>query len=194
MNCAGCIESSKTWVEQVIVKYNFCPFAHHDVMNNRVRYQCCVLEDNAGTPVSADTSEAAVARLLTSLAAEFAYLEQHADTETTLLILPSGADDFYIYLNLLAIAEQYLRDEGYEGVFQIASFHPQYVFAGSASDDPANYTNRSPYPMLHILREASLERVLADFADPEMIPERNIEFARRKGALFFAVILAKLKA
>lgn len=189
MDFNRCIEVSKAWVEQVIVKYNFCPFARHDVVNQRVRYHVCDLAEENEPEGKNELTAERVERLLNCLQAEFAHLRENPNTETTLVILPTGASDFYTYLDVLAIAEQYLADEGYEGELQIASFHPHYVFAGSDEDDAANYTNRSPYPMLHILREESLAKALANYAEPEAIPERNIEFARRKGAAFFADIL-----
>jgi hypothetical protein len=102
-------------------------------------------------------------------------------TETTLLILPEGCTQFNDFLDLTAMAEQLLIDQGYEGVYQLASFHPDYCFAGEDENDPANYTNRSPYPMLHIIREASIEQALKTYPNPELIPERNIELTRKLG-------------
>ena len=81
-----------------------------------------------------------------------------------------------------------MQKSGYEGVYQLASFHPLYRFAGSKADDAANYTNRSVYPMLHLLREASIEKALQHYADPEQIPENNIRFARGKGVLYMKAL------
>ena len=89
------------------------------------------------------------------------------------------------YLDLVEMAEDLIEEEDYEGVYQVASFHPDYLFAGSDSEDPANYTNRSPYPMLHLLREESIEKALEHYSgDPDEIPERNIRFAREKGLAY----------
>jgi len=91
------------------------------------------------------------------------------------------AENFDDYLDFLEISNQLLIDQGYEGVFQLASFHPDYCFADTSPDDPANYTNRSPWPMLHIIREASLEQVLQNYPNPEDIPQRNIDYCRQLG-------------
>ena len=168
------------WVQQVIVKYNICPFARAEVEQQRIRYSVC--------------SEQETAQVLTALLAEWQWLDEHSETETTMLILDNGFADFEDYLDLVDFVNELLVLEDYEGVYQIATFHPEYQFADSELDDAANFTNRSPFPVLHILREASLEKALAEYADPEGIPERNIEFARRKGASFFADILKKIKA
>ena len=106
------------------------------------------------------------------------------------LILPDVCADFDDFLDLLGIAEDLLAEQGYEGVYQLASFHPDYCFADQNENDPANYTNRSPYPTLHLLREASLERVLGEDADPDLIPQRNIDFARRQGLDRMRALLA----
>jgi hypothetical protein len=113
--------------------------------------------------------------------------------ETTLLVLTEGLEDFDDYLDLLEIAEALLADRGYEGTFQLASFHPDYVFADAEPDDPANFTNRSPYPMWHLLREAGLERALEHHPDPEGIPARNVEAMRELGHEALSEALAKLR-
>ncbi|MDH5711889.1 MAG: DUF1415 domain-containing protein, partial [Gammaproteobacteria bacterium] len=102
-------------------------------------------------------------------------------TETTLLVFAEGFKDFGDYLDLVELAQDLLADQGYEGIYQIASFHPDYCFADAELDDAANYTNRSPYPMLHLIREASMEKALAHYPEPEKIPERNVEYARELG-------------
>jgi hypothetical protein len=173
------IAQTADWVQQVIVKYNICPFARAEVERQSMRYSVC--------------SEQEMEHVLTALLNEWQWLDAHPETETTLVILDKGFVEFAEYLDLLDFANELLVVEGYEGVYQIASFHPNYQFADSELDDAANFTNRSPFPVLHILREASLEKALIDYSDPESIPERNIEFARRKGALFFADILMKIK-
>ena len=118
--------------------------------------------------------------LLHELVAECRRLDADADADiaTTLLIAPAGMDDFEVYLDWLELSERLLEDLEYVGVYQLASFHPDYVFDGVEAGDPANATNRSPYPMLHILREAELERALASYPDPESIPERNMATLR----------------
>ena len=108
-------------------------------------------------------------------------LMANENIETSLLILPENFEDFYDYLNLIDEIEEQIISPLYEGVFQIASFHPQYLFEGSTDNDPANYTNRSPYPMIHILRESSLDVAIDSHPGTEKIPDNNIAFAKMKG-------------
>ncbi|RUO64030.1 hypothetical protein SAMN06297229_1798 [Pseudidiomarina planktonica] len=174
---ANYIEHTQRWVEQLIVKYNICPFARRELERNSIRYV-----------VAEQQSPQAV---LTQLIDECTYLDEHPETETTLFILPHGYEGFYQYLDLLDLANDLLLAQNYEGVYQLASFHPDYCFDGELQSDAANYTNRAPYPILHLLRESSLEQALANYEDPENIPQRNMEFARRKGADFFEQILTQ---
>ncbi|WOT04145.1 DUF1415 domain-containing protein [Shewanella youngdeokensis] len=167
---------TENWVKQVIMKYNICPFARREVERASIRY--------------AVIDESALKTVLNALIEECIYLDKHPDVETTLFILPRGFEGFYPYLDLVDIATDLLFEQGYEGQYQLASFHPDYCFEGEPQDSAANYTNRSPYPTLHIIREASMELALANYADPESIPERNIAFAERKGSAFFMQLLA----
>ena len=96
-------------------------------------------------------------------------------------------------VDFLAVAEALLVEQGYEGTYQLASFHPDYCFDGAEQDDPANFTNRSPWPMLHLLREAGLEHALAHYPDPEAIPERNIERMGQLGSERLSAELAALR-
>ncbi len=89
---------------------------------------------------------------------------------------------------MASIAEQLLKEKGYEGVYQLASFHPMYRFASSVKNDAADYTNRSIYPMLQFLRETSIDKALTHYENPENIPERNIDFARKKGLTFMKLL------
>ncbi len=111
-------------------------------------------------------------------------LNKDPSIETTLLIHPDVLQDFHDYNQFLNYVDKFLLDSGFEGVYQIASFHPDYQFDGTNADDAENYTNRSPYPMLHILREESLERAIAEYPDVEQIPARNVvlmnSFGRHK--------------
>jgi hypothetical protein len=161
------IESTRCWIEKVVIGENFCPFARRVMEQDAIRFTVCHEAD----PVEA----------LQTLIAEIRQLDARPELETGLLILPQGFADFDAYLDLVALAEQLLVEQGYEGVYQLASFHPEYRFADSEAVDAADYTNRSPWPMLHLLREASLERALADYPDPEGIPQRNIQHARARG-------------
>ncbi len=131
---------------------------------------------------------------LTALANEFEFLNSNENIETTLIIFSEGFIDFLQYLDLVDKGERLLTKEDYEGVYQLASFHPQYLFAGSDENDAANYTNRSPYPMLHILREESITRALENFDDPDSIPEKNIDFAKTKGLEYMKMLAASCMA
>ncbi|MCG9696903.1 DUF1415 domain-containing protein [Shewanella sp. Isolate11] len=167
------------WVEIVIMKYNICPFARKEVLANSIRY--LVIEAHK------------LDQVLSELISECQFLDQHPEIETSLFILPRGFEGFYLYLDLVDIANDLLIEQGYEGIYQLASFHPDYCFDGEAQDSPTNYTNRAPYPTLHIIREASMELALAQYDAPESIPERNIAFAERKGSQFFIDLLARCK-
>jgi len=172
------INSTRTWLNTFIIAFNICPFAKREQQRNSIRYQV----------VQSDRFDTALELLIV----ECGFLDSHHETETTLLIFPNGFNDFDDYLDLLAMAEQLLMDQGYEGVYQLASFHPDYCFESTTDlkEDPANYTNRSPYPMLHIIREASIERAVAKHPDPENIPTNNIKLTRELGLKKLKTLLA----
>lgn len=125
-----------------------------------------------------------------TLIAEMILLDDEADIETTLIILPDRFSDFHQYLDLVRSAESTVTRAGNDGIYQIASFHPDYLFAGSDPDDPANYTNRSLYPMLHLLRESSITKAIANYPDTAEIPNQNIAFAREKGLVYMQLLRA----
>ena len=168
------ISQTKKWIVDVVVACNFCPFAAKEVKRGSIHYQVI---SNAERDV-----------ILKALTAAFHQLDSEKEIETTLLILPEGFSDFTDYLDLVADAEDMLAEQGYEGIYQVASFHPEYLFEDSVSLDPANYTNRSPYPMLHILREESVTRAIDSYPDPENIPQRNIDFANQKGLAYMRLL------
>lgn len=173
------INSVKYWIEKTIIGFNFCPFAKREFDNDKIHYE--VVDDGN------------VAEQLHALVNEFQRLNNNESVETTIIIYLIGLESFFDYLDFLEVANQLLADEGYEGVYQLASFHPDYCFSDVKQDDPSNYTNRSPYPVIHIIREASLERVLAKYPNPELIPLKNIELARLKGEAFLEAILTESK-
>ena len=115
-------------------------------------------------------------------------MDENEQVETALIIFPNTFEQFDDYLDLVSLAESLLKKEDYEGIYQVASFHPQYRFAGAPVSDAANYTNRSVYPMLHILREESIEKALEKYPDPDLIPDRNINFAREKGVVYMKML------
>ena len=161
------IKQTKKWLEDIVIKHNFCPFAKRELLRDSIRFH--VVD-------SSDMAEA-----LQALADEFFYLDHQEATETTLVIFPQGFNHFDDYLGLVELANALLEDQEYSGIYQLASFHPDYCFEGSDNNDPANYTNRSPYPTLHIIRESSLARAIERHPDAEGIPERNIDYARELG-------------
>lgn len=161
------VEASRQWVDRVVVGFNLCPFAKRELNSDRVRFA-----------LSAAATEQ---RLLEDLAAEINLLSRQADIETTLLIHPYVLSDFYDFNDFLFIANEYIVEQNFEGIFQVASFHPNYQFAGVGENDAANYTNRSPYPMLHILREESVSKAIDSYPDVDLIPERNVALMQEMG-------------
>jgi hypothetical protein len=162
------ISAVRDWLESVVIELNLCPFAKRELSNDRVRF------------VATDaTSEV---QLLQALEAELEHLADDAATETTLLIHPHVLADFADYNQFLELADGLLVQMDLDGVFQIASFHPDYQFADTEVDAAENYTNRSPYPILHLLREESLSRAIEHTADIDQIPLRNIRKMNELGA------------
>jgi hypothetical protein len=169
------ISQSKRWLEKVVIGLNFCPFAKKEFERQSIRY---VIDS------SASQKEA-----LNTLIDELSLLDNKAEIETTLLIYEHAYQHFDDYLDWLAVASSLVEQSAYRGIYQVASFHPNYCFEGEELDDPANFTNRSPYPMLHILRESSLEKVLRHYPQPELIPQRNIDKARELGVSYLQNLL-----
>jgi hypothetical protein len=165
------IERTRNWIKEIVIGLNFCPFARKPFKEELILYKVD------------STSANAVA--LESFINTCHFLEDNAATETALLIFPNGFSDFEAYLDLVFLSEKLLKKEGFEGVYQVASFHPNYVFAGSDENDPANYTNRSPYPMLHLLREDLLEIAIDKHANVDDIPNQNIAKAQSLGLEYF---------
>ncbi len=163
------IEATRHWVEKIVVGLNLCPFARLPFTTGRIRY---VMYEGAD-----------VVQLARLMVEEARYLQRipALEVETTLLILSNALPDFRDYLDFLEEAEWLIRENGLEGIIQVASFHPHYQFAGTSPEAPENYTNRSPFPMLHLLREESVERALERYIDPEKIPERNIKKMQELG-------------
>ncbi|WP_418317568.1 DUF1415 domain-containing protein [Piscinibacter sakaiensis] len=163
------IEATQQWLDKAVIGLNLCPFAGAVRRSGSIRFVCSGAGDEAD--------------LLAELQAELQLLAKAdpADIETTLLIHPGVLADFFDYNDFLGIADACIESLGLDGEIQIASFHPDYRFDGSEPDDIDNYSNRSPYPMLHLLREASVERALRGVADPDEIYRRNIKTLRRLG-------------
>lgn len=168
------IDETKKWINDVVIGCNFCPFAARVVKQQAVHYQ-----------VEASEIENTC---IDSFLPELLRLDNEPAIETSFLIFPNAFESFDDYLDIVALAEEILEENGYEGIYQLASFHPRYLFAGSTNEDAANYTNRSVYPMLHLLRESSIDKALENYANPENIPERNINFAKEKGLLYMKML------
>ncbi|MEE4249642.1 MAG: DUF1415 domain-containing protein [Alcanivoracaceae bacterium] len=159
--------SVRHWVKTFVMEMNLCPFAKYEMLNNRVRF----------VTTTAITEE----QLLMSLQEELQLLDNDPSVETTLLIHPNVLQDFYDYNQFLSYADKLILEMGLEGIYQVASFHPDYQFGGTDFDDAENYTNRSPYPLLHIIREASLERAIAEYPDVDQVPARNVALMNSLG-------------
>jgi uncharacterized protein len=178
MNEKDVIASTQRWLERAVIGLNLCPFAKAEHVHGRIRY--CV----------SDAVEPSA--LLLQLEQEIAYLlaQEPAKVETTLLIVPQMLGDFLDYNDFLDEADAMLEHADPDAQLQIASFHPQYQFGGTAPEDMENYTNRSPYPMLHLLREDSVEKAVDSFPDAASIYERNIATLKKLGLDGWKTMLA----
>jgi len=171
------INQTQKWLRAVVIEHNLCPFAKREYENETIHY--------------AVIREMGLERQLEQVIKHCTALDEDGNRETSLLIFPEALSDFDIYLDVLAAATALLKDLGYEGIYQLASFHPDYRFEGTDINVASNYTNRSPYPMLHILREASIETALENYPNPEKIPERNIKRTQELGLKVMQDLLAR---
>lgn len=169
MNKDEVIASTRLWVEKAVIGLNLCPFAKAVYVKNQVRF--VVSEARHLDDFLEDLD-----RELDFLAAA-----DPAETDTTLLIHPALFPDFMEFNDFMVMAEGAVGEHGLEGIIQIASFHPAYQFADTEADDISNYTNRAPYPTLHLIREESLSRAVAGFPDVDGIYERNIDTLKKLG-------------
>ena len=160
------VSQTEQWFEHVVLGLNLCPFAHAPAKAKRVRFVPLLMSDLSDCEsdlLILMTEE--IERLLNTPVEQL---------ETTLIVAPEGFEDFYRYNQTLGYLEHWLVAQGWEGFVQIASFHPDYQFAGSTPEDAQNLTNRSPYPIFHLIREASLSAIIDNGADTDAIPARNI--------------------
>ncbi|MBI5107716.1 MAG: DUF1415 domain-containing protein [Rhodocyclales bacterium] len=166
---AEIIAATRTWLERAVIGLNLCPFAKSVHVKELVRYVVS----------PAQTIDA----LLDVLESELKFLVDVAPEEVdmTLIMTPAALTDFADFIDFLDLVDVVLRSHGLVGILQVASFHPDYVFADAKADDIANHTNRAPYPTLHLIREASLARATAAFPDASEIYLRNIETLRALG-------------
>ncbi|MFA0474297.1 DUF1415 domain-containing protein [Vibrio breoganii] len=162
MNIQQVEKATQDWLEKVVIGLNLCPFAHKPNKNKQIKIA-----------VTEATSEEA---LLEFILLELRELDskEPKELETTLVVSPAMLEDFMDYNFFLDWVDALLKQEDYEGIYQVASFHPDYCFGGTEPEDAENLTNRSPYATIHLIREESMERVLKHYPDPEAIPDNNI--------------------
>ena len=163
------IAATRRWLERSVIGLNLCPFAESVYRTGRVRI--CVSEQRSASGLLQEFRSATT----------WLHAADPGQCETTLLVHPWVLTDFIEYNDFLDVCETTIAELDLEGELQVASFHPQYQFAGTESEDIENYTNRSPYPMLHLLREASIERAIAALPDTDEIYRRNIRTLRNLG-------------
>jgi hypothetical protein len=163
------VAATRTWLERAVIGLQLCPFASSPYLNDRVRYCVSAQRSSVG--------------LLEELFHELQVLQatDPLTCETTLLIHPHVLTNFRDYNDFLDECDAVVAELGLDGELQVASFHPRYQFSGTRAEDIENYTNRSPYPMLHLLREASVARAVESFPAVDRIGEKNIETLRRLG-------------
>ncbi len=163
------LQTTERWLERAVIGLNLCPFAKAVHAKGQIHYVLTWSQDPAD--------------VLDDLAAAMRDLLAHdsAQRDTTLLIAPHAFPDFWDFHGLVHRAEKLLRSLGLDDVLQIASFHPLYEFADAQGGDMSHYTNRAPYPILHLLREESMDRAVAAYPDAAMIYERNIARLRELG-------------
>lgn len=179
MTADAVVAQTRAWVEHAVVGLNLCPFAKAPMAKGQIRYVVC------------GTTDPRV--LLDELCAQMSALvaADPSEVETTLLIHPNVLVDFLDFNDFLEAADAALEELGLDGVLQIASFHPDYQFDGTGPDDPGNASNRSPYPTLHLLREASVDRAVEAFPEAEAIFENNLRTLEALGPQGWASLRAK---
>ena len=175
------LAETRAWVDRMVIGLNLCPFTKAVQARGQIRYVVSEARD--------------VDRLLDELCEEMQRLvaTDAAEVDTTLLIHPWVLGDFLDFNEFIGAADEALEQLGHAGVLQVASFHPQFQFAGTAADDVTNATNRSPHPTLHLLREESVDRAVAAFPEASMIFEKNILTLKALGAAGFAALQAQCK-
>lgn len=175
------LAETAAWVEHLVVGLNLCPFARAELVHGRIRY--------------ALTEAADTEALLHCLEAELQLLQAspRAQLETSLIICPAALPDFADMQLFLPHADALLKRLQLRGEIQIASFHPDFLFSGEAVDDPSHYSNRSPYPTLHLIREDAISRASASMDDPDSIYENNIQLLRQLGLAELESRLKNLK-
>lgn len=165
------ILDTQKWLQEIVIDHNFCPFARKVWLEDRIEWHAC--------------SGSSEPQLLRHFSEILQRLDAKPDAETAIIVLDDGYEDFFHYLGLIERAEHIVDAAGFRGIFQLASFHPQYCFADAEPNDASNFTNRSPWPLLHILREDSVAAGLDAHPQPDQIPEDNIRRCRQLGLDYF---------
>jgi len=173
------LTACQQWVEQFIVQHSICPFARPVVESQQLGYKL----------ISATDTEQSLIEVM----GQIQQLQVNEEPETLLMILPAWKNDFNGFLNVLDIANVLLDEHDLKSTFQLASFHPEYLFEGEPEQDCSHYTNRSPWPMIHIIRQQSISNALKSFANPERIPERNIDLMNQLGKAHLKTQLEQLQ-
>ncbi|KAF3983402.1 MAG: DUF1415 domain-containing protein [Methylococcales symbiont of Hymedesmia sp. n. MRB-2018] len=175
MSTTKVISQTKHWISSFVIDFNICPFAYKSFINNSIYFSVnnCTSVDNC----------------LLNLFSECERLDNSSQIETTFLIFPNLFQQFDSFLDFLFVSEELLMTHNYDGTYQLASFHPHYRFDNEVHNDPASFTNRSPYPMLHLIREASITKALINYPHPELIPNNNIRLTRKLGLTKLQAIL-----
>lgn len=181
LNDEQTIALTRRWVEHAVVGLNLCPFANTVLRKNQIAFQVSHARD----------PDALLQDLLVAIESLLATPAE--TTDTLLLIHPGTLTDFFEFNDFIGAAELLLEESGLEGVLQVASFHPDYQFADAAVDDPTNRTNRSPFPIIHLLREDSLDRAIAAMPDTDAIVERNLDTMRRLGNDGWQALQARIR-
>lgn len=163
------IARTRRWLEQVVIGLNLCPFARQPYANETIKF---VLEPSNSDQI-----------IMQTLLLELDSLYQSDDFQTTLIICPNAFDDFDAFWHFIADCEALVEQAGLEGTFQLASFHPRYRFEDTKTGDLGNATNQSPYPTLHILREADVTAAVSAYGDTDVISQRNIATLEKLGKL-----------
>jgi len=165
------IQQTKNWINEIVIGLNLCPFAAKPFNDDTIDYIVARTDDK----------KPELEQHLHQLSDCFNKLDDTASIATSLLIFPETYKQFDDYLELVYLSNLLLEDLNYSGIYQLASFHPEYLFDDTAEDDASNFTNRSPYPMLHIIREIDLEKAITNYPDIEQVPENNIKKLRAIG-------------
>jgi len=163
------IARTRRWLERIVIGLNLCPFARHPYANEKIKF---VLEPSNSDQI-----------IMQTLLLELDSLYQSDDFQTTLIICPNAFDDFDAFWHFIADCEALVEQAGLEGTFQLASFHPRYRFEDTKTGDLGNATNQSPYPTLHLLREADVTAAVSAYGDTDVISQRNIATLEKLGKL-----------